>query len=186
MGDMEDAEVRALRRDAELDWYNDWLRDFAENGEARVTLVSWLQFDWYCVPCGTTARIIKRGEHSYEGNCLHVFDREGVDLDRAENAQHEAYEAAMELSSLRDCPIHLVRVPMIDWYRNYGTNREIEVLACGCNIVQPPERRPCPDCPRLIDGEMRAPRVVKRLVVEKHRDPTMAYELECGHTTIDM
>lgn len=186
MGDMEDYEVRMLRRDAQLDWYDGWLEGFEYKSEPRGSLISWLRFTWHCVPCDGVVEIIKRGEHSYEGDCEHVLDREGVDSYRVEDAQHAAYEAAMDLSSLRDCPIHLIRVPMHDWHRDYWGGRDIEVLACGCHIVQPPERRPCPDCPRLSDGSMRAPRVVTRLVVEQHRDPTVAYKLECGHTTIDL
>jgi hypothetical protein len=188
MGDMEDAEVRSFRRDAQLDWYYDWLQGFEYKSESRASLISWLRFTWYCVPCGSGTEITRRGKHSYEGYCEHVFDREGLDLSRADDVRHAEYERLMSLSELRDCPIHLVRVPLVDWYRDYRARpqRDTEVLGCGCHLVQPPERRPCYSCPPLVDGTLRAPRVVRRFVVEAHRDPTAAYELECGHSTIDL
>lgn len=185
MGDMEQYEINALRRDAQLDWYYDWLQGFEYKNEPRGSLVSWLRFTWDCVSCGHDVEITKRGDNSYEGDCEHVFDREGVDLDRAENAQHRAYEDAMDRQYMRDCPIHLVLVSIVDWHRNHRTGQDTEVLACKCELTSPPERKKCSMCPRLSDGSHRAPRVVECFVTDEHRDPTTAYKLECGHSTID-
>lgn len=191
MGDMEQYEIKALRRDGELDQYYDWLGNFPHWTEPRVTLLSWLQFEWYCPSCGRDVTVTKQGEHSYEGDCEHILDRQGVDAQWADMAQERAYEESQRRSELVDCPVHLIPVPVIDWYRDYGAQgyhaTYIEVLACKCKIVAPPMRKPCPSCPTLDKrGTMPARLVTRQFTTARQYDATAAYELDCGHTTIDL
>lgn len=184
MGDMEQAEVHSLRRDAEIDSYADWYRSFPFTGEPRQTLVSWLTFRVYCpgMGCGDQARFVRKGEHSYECEHGHIAPRDEVDLNLAKRAIEQAYEDTVWQSQLVECPMHLIKAEVIDWIQNW------QQLSCRCWIKEV-ERKPCGTCPRISDGHggmiHQYRLVIKYVTVEARRDATAGYVLDCGHTTID-